>query len=233
MQQQIAEQAQLGDDADAGPVLGATLAQVLAAVRERPDEDTQVLVSKLAIFRTDGADWKELPEAEALAASAQGGDWAVAVHRTCRSTDAVERFQWTSVDWFLLPANSVKAFQYYQLGPDCRQAFQFHPAEGELISGEERIESSITGGNVHKSDYYRRGIAYAAVGRLDEAEAMLRAGDDAIEIGARTGTIVRSDSPGRSPRSITASDDETVRRMLVDDLRRKGVKVDDEKSAKR
>ena len=69
----------------------------------------------------------------------------------------------------------------------------------------------------HAYEYYQKGLAYLAVGRLADAEAMLAAGDRTFDVGARGEQNVQYEGP-REVSTADRSDIARLRRQLVTQL---------------
>lgn len=218
----------LGEDGEF-PFIGASLKEVFDAMRERPDEDSRVLVQKLVIFRVDGndaEDWQEVSEEEALA-NAEDAEYAIAVNRLCTSTELTpEQYSWRSSDWFLMSEDRLRAYDYTYLGPLCSGSLEFSPATPEWAAVEDRLTgwmaSNFPRGITSKAQIYARGRAYAFAGRLDKAKEMLVAGDEAFEQTTRLGTVVRRGPAQGDLRLAGESENEEQRRLLVEEIRRAG-----------
>lgn len=205
------------------PVAAATLADVLDAIRARPDEDSLVLVQKLAIFRLDDEEWEEVSEEEALA-NAEDADFAVAANRLCNSTEATPEFYtWETADWFLLDDNALRAWDFTPFKRRCSFSFRFFPAREDWVPLEERftewMAENFPRGKTSKIQFYRRGIGYAYAGRVEDAEAMLAAGDETLEESTRIGTVIRRE-PGDRGHLASQSEWERQRQLLVEEIRR-------------
>jgi hypothetical protein len=114
-------------------------------------------------------------------------DYVVVVKRTCRDWEGRQRWSDVRMSWFLLPGGRLAAYDHWTFGPRCAVADRFRPAaEGSPARTTERdllrwLEQRHPQGRLPIELRFQRGEAFVEAGRLDEARALLRFGDDAIE----------------------------------------------------
>jgi hypothetical protein len=101
------------------------------------------------------------------------GDW------TGREHWAAER-----TSWFVLRDGKLAAFDHWSFGPRCAVANAFAPSPPELLETERTLRRFVDQRHppapVPLAIRFRRGLAFFAAGRVQEARAELAAGDQGL-----------------------------------------------------
>jgi hypothetical protein len=172
------------------PAAGANLPEVFAVADAVEQGDFSASAEVLRISRIAGGFWEEVPVKRARRADFvldPAADYAVVVARECSDWDARERFSDERTSWFLLVGGSVVAYDHFSFGPRCDIANAFRPlAAASPARANERdllrwLEQRRPPGRIPVEIRFTRGRAYVEAGRLEEAGAMLRFADDALD----------------------------------------------------
>lgn len=172
------------------PEAGWSLAQVLALAEQREAGDFAVDTELRRVARVSEGIWEDVPAHRARSAefaSEAGVDYVVVVRRDCRDWEGRERWSDERASWFLLPGGRLAAFDHWTYGPRCALGNAFRPLPAEAPSRiTERdllrwLEQRHPPGRIPVELRFQRGRAFAAAGRIDEARAMLRFGDEALQ----------------------------------------------------
>jgi len=172
------------------PEPGWGVAQVLALAEQREAGDFAVDVELRRVARVREGVWEDVPARAARSgdfSADAGADYVVVVRRGCRDWEGRERWSDERASWFLLPGGSLAAFDHWTFGPRCALGNAFRPLAADAPSRlTERdllrwLEQRHPPGRIPTELRFQRGRAFAAAGRIDEAKAMLRFGDDALQ----------------------------------------------------
>jgi len=174
------------------PRVDASLMQVLAALHApTPVESIEVELSQLAIFRTDGERWSEIPF-ETLrigeASLPDAADIAVLVAWTCRFEAGLDTRGARKAGYYLLPGGRLVAYDHYGFRERCRSENEFRAARDEALVATEREalgRVSAVGTRLSLAQAYRRGLEYVEAGRLPEARGMLVVGERSYRASVR------------------------------------------------
>lgn len=174
--------------ADSFPAAGASLAETLASLVGERTTDALVQARDVRVLRIDVEPWLPVPTGEARAgrvAPAPGAIYAVVASFNCQSRVNRQRFYGEKTGWYLLPDGRLAAWDHYAFGDACTMHDFFEPATGTLVDQEKRViawmHEKAPRSVVHAGEIYAKGIAYARVGRIDDARASLVAGDAAFD----------------------------------------------------
>lgn len=174
----------------AAPQLGASLAEVLALAGVREHGSFSVESELQRVARVSEGIWEDVPARSARRpdfAPDATADYVVVVRRSCRDWAGRERWQDQRASWFLLPGGRLAAFDHWTFGPRCALANAFRPLPADSPSRvTERdllrwLDQRHPPGRVPVEIRFQRGAAYTGTGRLEEARAMLRFADDALQ----------------------------------------------------
>jgi hypothetical protein len=172
------------------PAAGASLAEVFVVADAVEQGDFSARAEVLRVSKIAGGIWEEVPEKRARRpdfALEPGADYVVVVGRECSDWVGRERWSDERTSWFLLQDGRVVAFDHFRFGERCGLANAFRPvAAGSPARANERdllrwLEQRRPPGRIPLELRFSRGQAYVAAGRLEEAEAMLRFADDALD----------------------------------------------------
>jgi len=174
----------------AAPEAGASLAEVLALAGVREDGSFSVDAELQRVSRVSEGVWEDVPARNARRtdfAPDASADYVVVVRRSCRDWAGRERWQDERASWFLLPGGRLAAFDHWTFGPRCALANAFRPLPADSPSRvTERdllrwLDQRHPPGRLPVEIRFQRGAAYAETRRLEEAKAMLRFADDALQ----------------------------------------------------
>jgi hypothetical protein len=200
------------------------LEETVASLYAPPTGGYQLVIQKLTIVQTDVAPWKEISAAElesGAVASSDAHDYAVAALVWCQSEVDLQRYVGTRASWYLLPKDRMTFYDHHDFTERCAVADAYLPATGDAIEVERKlireVTSTMTREPTNRIELYEKGIALAKVGRIDEAKAMLAAGD-ATSDPTEQEAAPRFD-PGRAVSTTKESDSQRARRTLVEALK--------------
>ena len=196
---------------------GTKLRQVLEAVRApSTSNNASVLVRKLEVVRI-GADGV-VPIDDANIESGKfkfsdDHDYGVVASRFCSSRES----QTGRTSWYLLPKNSLAAWEHSNFHEFCVMQTDYKPA----WSNEAGLEKSLTDyakdkfptSPVSHMFLYERGMALVSAGRLADAEATLALADKSVDTMAQG---LAGSRIGRDRRRLAStSDKDALRERLV------------------
>jgi hypothetical protein len=176
------------------PSNGTSLHETLAGVYAPPVADYSRFVGKIDVLRFENGEAVAMTEAEidvAIAGEAKG-DYAVVALVRCLSEVDMQRYGGEKVAWYVLDDGGLVAWNHYDFGDNCMGAIDFRPAraaEPELVAYERAAtayaDANYPTGMGHVGEYYMKGLVYVGAGRLDDAKAMLKAGDETVDVAQR------------------------------------------------
>ena len=214
------------------PMAGASLHEVLASVYAPPIVATSLFVSKLDVLDVANGQARLLTEAEVDAAIAGDapGDYGVVVLVRCLSEVDMQRYGGEKVAWYLLQGGKLVAWDQAEFVDRCLFRNEFFPAKGELVATERRItayrDANFPTSMAHTLEFYQKGLFYLGADRLDEAESMLKAGDEFLDAGNRNKSRVDMENAPTQVRQARQSNFEAARQALVDGIARKKAKAE-------
>jgi hypothetical protein len=167
------------------PQPGQGLEEVLAALhRESPVDTIDVEIAGLEVLRADEDPWLVTPFEDIRSGEAPlspGRDSVVLALLACTYNPGIAPETRTRWAIYLLPAGRLEAWDHATFREDCHATNEFVPARGAAVALERGAMLALRerGGRVQigLGDTYRRGFAFVEAGRLDEARAMLEAGE--------------------------------------------------------
>ena len=213
------------------PMAGASLHEVLASVYAPPIVATTLFVSKLDVLDVSDGSARLLTEAEvdAAIASDASGDYGVVVLVRCLSEVDMQRYGGEKVAWYLLQDGKLVAWDQAEFLDRCLFRNEFFPAKGELVATEKRItahrDAAFPTSMAHTGVFYQKGLFYLGADRLEEAEAMLKAGDEFLDVGAQGEQHVDMENAPQQVRKTSRSLNAQARQALVDGIARKKAKA--------
>lgn len=197
------------------PSRGMTLQQVLAALRQPPNDQHHSTLRKLEVVLLDGPEVTSIPEDALKAASGEqfaAGSFGVIALTSC-DAEIGRRAEFTS--WYLVEANALSSWSHFVLNEGCSYAPNFKPASAKHIASEARLvaraESSFPRNQEHDLSLYARALEFLVVGRVDDARRMLAEADANVDVDKR--------QPRRSARDnrlANLPDPDAVRAQLVE-----------------
>ena len=211
-----------GAGALSGPVerpfqLGMKLPQILEAVRAPSTSiNASVNVRRLEIVQI-GSEGVESIDAEAIESGkfefSDDDDYGVLVSRFCSSRQS----QPIRTSWYLLPKNSLVAWDHAHFHESCAMQNDYNPAWRNAAGLERSLtlhaEDNFPTSPISRLFLYERGIALVGAGRLEDAERMLARADETVDTMAQG---LAGSRVGRDRRRLAStSDKDAVRRRLV------------------
>ncbi len=170
------------------PKAGVSLEDTLAALQEPRRTSALVQVRDVRVFRIDVEPWVPVPVEDARAGTLRpesGARFAIVASFNCQSRTNRQRIYGEKTGWYVLTDGRLSAWEHPWFGDACWAFDSFQPARGDAVADEKRvvawIEKNAPRSAVHARQIYGKGVAYARVGRLDDARASLAAGDAAFE----------------------------------------------------
>jgi hypothetical protein len=172
-------------------VLGDSLGSVLEGIRGKRHGEFMQQVLKVKVLRTDVTPLEVYSEkAFKKTGSESGATYAVVTHVACRSEVELKRYEGRKSNWYMFEDEILVAFDNHIFGWRCVVFDQFFPATIARAETERRLtawmEKNFPRSNIHVHQLYTRGIAYARFGRVAEAEAMLSAGDEGLDVASKS-----------------------------------------------
>jgi hypothetical protein len=170
------------------PEKGATLPETLDHIVPPRTTNAMVTARDLRVLRIDVEPWQEIPTSEAKSGGTppQGARYAVLASLYCHADVNHRYFTQEKLSWYLLPEGRLAAWDHHEFGDACVVLDEFEPARGNQVPDEKNLltyaKKSFPPSVVHVNELYEHGIAYARAGRLDDAQAMLDAGDKGFDV---------------------------------------------------
>lgn len=205
------------------PTVGAPLHEALASLYAPPVADYRRFVSKLDVLRLADGQATKLSGVEIDAAIESGAADTFAVVATlgCRSEVDLQVFMGEKVGWMLLPGGELASWDLHEYVEGCAVHNAFRPGDPSLALLEAQVaayrDAHFPRSMQHAHEYCQKGLAYVAVGRIADAEAMLAAGDRTFDVGARGEQNVQYEGP-REISIVDSSDIARLRRQLATQL---------------
>lgn len=170
------------------PETGVPIADVVASLVPARATNAMLQARDVRVMRIDSEPWTTLP-AETVRGGAMSIEstarYAIVASFNCQALVNGERFYNEQAAWYLLPGGKLAAWDHYDYGDSCGMENVFEPARGPLALDEKLlvswIEKNMPRSASYVTNHYARGLAYALVGRLSDARAMLAAGDAATD----------------------------------------------------
>jgi hypothetical protein len=206
------------------PSAGISLHEVLASVYAPPVADYSRFVGKIDVLRFPGGQAVVLTEQEidAVIAEDAKGDYAVIALVRCLSEVDMQRYGGEKVAWYVVDDGGLAAWNHYDFSDNCMVSPDFRPASGKdatLVTYERATtayaDANYPAGMGHVGEYYMKGIVYAGAGRLDDAKAMLAAGDGTVDVAQRGERHEDLEGSRAKPRTIRSADIDAIRERLV------------------
>jgi hypothetical protein len=214
------------------PMRGASLHEVLASLYAPPIVATTLFVSKLDVLSLEDGQPRLMTKAEVDAAVAgeAAGDYGVVVLIRCLSEVDMQRYGGEKVAWYLLEGGKLTAWDQAEFLDRCLFRNEFLPARGELVATERLItahrDANFPVSMAHTGEFYQKGLFYLGADRLDEAEAMLKAGDEFLDVGQRNKRHVDMENAPIQVKPTRESQLDQARQALVDGIARKKAKAE-------
>jgi hypothetical protein len=207
-----------------GPSQGASLAETIAVLYAPPIRDNQRTVAKLDVLRFENGKARLLSKAEVDAARASDapGDYGMVATLSCRGRSDTQMFIGQKVSWYLFPGNRLSAFDHFDFVEACTVFNEFHPARGDEQALERQLiahrDANFPRSMEHAAEFYRKGVAYLAADRTEDARAMLAAGDRTLDVGARGEKILDYENAPPQLAPVRSPEIAAIRNRLVQGL---------------
>jgi len=168
-------------------VLGDSLSSILEGIRGKRQGEYMLQILKVKVLRTDVTPFEVYSEkAFKKTGPESGATYAVVTHVACRSEVELKRYESRKSNWYMFEDENLAAFDNHIFGWRCVVFDQFFPATIARAKTERRLsewmEKNFPRSNIHVHQLYTRGITYARFGRVADAEAMLSAGDEGLDV---------------------------------------------------
>jgi hypothetical protein len=172
------------------PAEGMTIPELLALAQRTEQGEFSARAELLRVSKIAGGVWEAVPAKRARRgdfAPEPGADYVAVVGRECSDWEGRERWSDERASWFLFRDGRLAAWDHFSFGPRCAVGNSFRPVAASSPSrANERdllrwLEQRHPPGRIPLELRFSRGQAYAAAGRLEEAGAMLRFADDALD----------------------------------------------------
>lgn len=169
------------------PRAGATIEEALAALSPKRTTNALVQARDVRVLRIDVEPWVSIPRKDVNAEKLTDAEalYAVVADLSCMATAGLQRIYGEKVAWYLLPGGALSAWDHWEFGDACTGSNHFEPARDALVPHEKRLvawmHEHLPKSVTHAAELYLKGAAYARAGRLDDARAMLAAGDEAFD----------------------------------------------------
>lgn len=173
------------------PRKGATLSETLGGVVAPRTTNAIVTPRDVRVIRIDVEPWQQIPSDDVESgryAPSPNARYAVVASLSCSALVNLQRIYGEKLSWYLLPDGKLAAWDHHDFGDSCTVFDEFEPARGNEIADEkhllEYVQKSFPSSIVHVNELYLKGIAYVRALRLDDAQAMLDAGDRGFDVTA-------------------------------------------------
>lgn len=173
------------------PRKDATVSETLDSIVAPRTTNALVTTRDVRVLRIDADPWQEIPINDVKSgryAPSPSARYAIVASLNCQAHVDLARYYAEELSWYLLPAGRLAAWDHHDFGDACTMLFEFEPARGDQIADEkhllEYVKKSFPSSVIHPNELYGQGLAYTRVGRLDDAQAMLEAGDRGFDVTA-------------------------------------------------
>jgi hypothetical protein len=207
------------------PDTEANLEQTVASIYAPSVTGNRLTVRRLEILRVDTDPWQEVEFSELRSGafeSSSSQSFAVVADFVCQGRVELQTYVGEKIAYYLLPDNRLQAYDHYQFIEGCTVYDDFLPATGDLISLERSVLSWIEGrypkSMVHVTEIFQKGLAYVAVGRVDDAKRMLALGRQGFDSWGRERP--EFETPGIRIQLDDERSARTAERQLVDAIER-------------
>jgi len=173
------------------PSEGLGIAEVIALAETNEQGDFSADAEVLRVAKVADKIWEDVPLRSARRgdlALDPAAEYVVVASRECSDWTS-ERDRWSDerASWFLFVGGKLAAWDHFAFGPHCGIAESFRPVRADspsLVTERDLLrwlEQRHPPGKLPVELRYERGRAFAQAGRVQEARAMLRFGDDAVD----------------------------------------------------
>jgi len=164
------------------PPLGAGLSDVLAVAHAKESGGIEVDLREFRLSRVTDGFWEEVDAKDA--ARDPHGELAVIAVRRCGDWTGRDHWKAERASWFVLQGGALAAYDHWTFGPRCTLGNAFAPSPPALLDTERTLRRFVDQRHPPAPPplaiRFRRGLAYLAAGRVEEARAELQAGDQAL-----------------------------------------------------
>ncbi len=165
------------------PDTQANLEQTVASIYAPSVTGNRLTVRRLEILRIDTDPWQEIPFSDLRSGAFTSSDsqgYVVVADFFCRGQVELQVYMGEKVAYYLLPGNRLQGYDHYQFIEACTVYSDFLPATGDVVPLERSTVAWMEGrypkSMVHVEEIFQKGLAYAKVGRVDDAKRMLALG---------------------------------------------------------
>lgn len=181
------------DEPEWFPAPGEDLIVTLDSVHNGRRAGHSVSTRDFEIVRVDVTPWQPVSEQSLRSdGPAAGSMHAVVALQTCRSAQALHSLQPVQRNWYLFSDDHLVAYDHHFYNERCSSRPYFRPAPEELVDTERRlvawIDEKFGKQRLFAAELYAKGLWYVVVGRLDDAEAMLAAGESGLSLAVPVAT---------------------------------------------
>lgn len=208
------------------PTAGASLHETLAGLYAPPVASYSRFVQKVDVLRLadGGATLLGKAELDEVLATDAPGDYGVVATLRCLSEVDMKRYEGEKVAWYLLEGNRLVAYDHFDFVDRCTGRNAFQPASGDRVALERIVlahrDASFPRSMEHTGEFYLKGLAYLGAKRTEDAEAMLRAGDAALDVGQRGERHVDYENAPAGIAQLRSKQIDEIRERLVEGLKR-------------
>lgn len=209
---------------DEFPRAGATVEETLAGLVPGRTTNALVQARDVRVLRIDVEPWVSIPRGDAREGRLGDAEavYAVAADLSCNARVELQRIHGEKVAWYLLPGGALAAWDHWEFGDACTATNHFEPARDVLVPREKRLvawmHEHLPKSVTHSAELYLKGASYARAGRLDDARAMLAAGDEAFDF-TDDYKIVTGEGRGRRYTADRQALRDHTRELLVREIR--------------
>jgi hypothetical protein len=171
------------------PDTHANLEQTVASIYAPSVTGNRLTVRSLEILRTDTDPWQEIAFSELRSGAFTSSDsqgYVVVADFVCQGRVELQSYRGEKIAYYLLPDNRLQGYDHYQFIEACTVYNDFRPATGDVVPLERStlawMEGRYPKSVFHVTEVFRKGLAYAKVGRVDDAKRMLALGLQGFDV---------------------------------------------------
>jgi hypothetical protein len=173
------------------PSEGLGIAEVIALAETTEQGDFSADAEVFRVAKIADKIWEDVSVRDARRGGVTldpAAEYVVVARRECSDWTS-DRDRWSDerASWFLFAGGKLAAWDHFAFGAHCGLAESFRPVSAgspSLVTERDLLrwlEQRQPPGKLPIELRYARGRAFAAAGRIAEARAMLRFGDDAVD----------------------------------------------------
>jgi hypothetical protein len=166
------------------PVAGDSFEETLASLQTGPEGPFEVSVQELRVLRVDVEPWETL-SIDAALAGPEAQIIALTADRHCAGRRGIRFFGSERVSWYLFVAGGLVSYDHFEFGEACEPRNHYLPSRAAHLATERALSRDAARRypeSTHTTEeMLSRGLALVSVGRLPDAERMLRRADREID----------------------------------------------------